>query len=125
MEVLLTSVLGAIICFEASKFQKLGALRASALSTLVFGFVLYLVGIREEVYLAAFYGASFAGMSCPTRFARLGIALSGLVFGLLFTLLVPHLQGYGGALGVSAFVSVCSVLLAQILFTKIAKLARF
>ncbi|EQC46138.1 hypothetical protein M900_1828 [Bacteriovorax sp. Seq25_V] len=90
-------------------------MRASTLVTLFFYVILLFIRTHIvfdfEYFLALVFGASFVGMSCPNRVGFLGVFLGSIIYSGLFHFLVPMLTGFGGALGLSAFlgcvVAVC------------------
>lgn len=56
-------------------------------------------------------GGSFAGMASSQVFSRLPwVALAGGLVGFLFLSASQHFQGYGGALGTAASISVMAVM---------------
>ncbi|WP_368411526.1 hypothetical protein [Alteromonas sp. 1_MG-2023] len=59
-----------------------------------------------EFWATVFFGGSFVGMSAPHRFSYYLLTMSSLCFAVIFMLLLPLLEGVGGALGCSAFISV-------------------
>lgn len=104
------SLVAALLTFECSKISWLGPIRASCVLTLLsfidFAIINYFYAIDIRFVTTLFFGATFVGMSCPTKIGYLSLSLSALVFTLLFFNLVPLLEGMGGALGLSAFLSV-------------------
>lgn len=107
---ILICIISSILTFECSKINRIGPIRASAgltlLSYIDFSIINYFYAINVDYYLALFFGATFVGMSCPTRFSRVSIVISGALFSLIFTLIGKFLVGLGGVLGLSAFLSV-------------------
>jgi hypothetical protein len=99
--------------FEFAKKSKIGAIRSSTAVTILFFLILTVVNffteIKVEYFVTVAFGASFVGMSCPSRFSRFAVVVGSIIFGFLFYYLVPLLEGLGGALGFSAFVSICIV----------------
>jgi hypothetical protein len=61
---------------------------------------------------AAWFGASFAGMTSMERLAGRYwmLPLLGLIFGVLFAGSGPRVHGFGGLLGITALVSVMAAL---------------
>lgn len=104
------SIVAALLTYECSKISWLGPIRASCALTLLsfidFAIINYFFAIDIRFVTTLFFGATFVGMSCPTKIGRFGLSLSALFFSLLFLNLVPLLEGMGGALGLSAFLSV-------------------
>ena len=122
IDLLLISLLGAISTYVLAKRNRFDAIRASScLSILAYG-IFYLVDLNTELYSLVFFGSTFIGMSAPSRFGLESICLSAVLFALFFEYLIPHLTGFGGALGISAFFSVC---ISHIAFLLLAKIKRF
>ncbi len=83
-----------------------GPVRASSLFTLIFiGLTFTLPFAVIPTLHAACLGASFVGMTEPTRLSRKELAFASLIFAFIFQFLIIYLKGFGGALGLSAFVS--------------------
>ncbi len=61
---------------------------------------------NAEFWATVFFGGSFVGMSAPHRFSYYLLTISSLCFAIIFMVLLPLLEGIGGALGCSAFISV-------------------
>lgn len=118
------SILLSVLTFSFSKLNSIGAIRSSAIITLISCGIIMLLRTTwkfdSETYMALSFGASFVGMSCPTRFGIKSIALGGLFFGIFFLNLVPLLTGFGGALGTSAFLAISLVHLIKIILVKVS-----
>lgn len=111
----ITGVLGSVITFWLSVRGKQGAVRASALLSLLVGIVfLLLKNTLPEVWSsvpAAFMGASFVGMASPKVLGNAWwVALSGGLFGLIFINTSQYFTGYGGGLGTTADIAVVAAL---------------
>lgn len=110
------SILSALLTYEIGTVRSKSAVRASAISGLIFGIPVYFApaaGIAAGVFEmlpAAAMGASFVGMSSakavPSRF---WIATSAAVFSGIFLFSSPAFEGNGGGLGISALISVITV----------------
>jgi hypothetical protein len=86
--------------------KKFDAVRASSLLTLVFNLITSFIHHEfVPVLQAIFLGSSFVGMTEPTRLSRGQLALASVVFCLNFHFLLSYLKGYGGTLGLAAFIS--------------------
>lgn len=117
LAIFVISILSALITYEIGTVRNKGAVRASAISGLVFGLPVYLapaagiaVGAFAPVPAAAF-GASFVGMSSgKTIPSRIWIAASAAVFACIFLFSSPAFAGNGGGLGISAFISVITTI---------------
>ncbi|HCV01643.1 hypothetical protein AAEU31_13215 [Pseudoalteromonas sp. SSMSWG5] len=103
----ITALLGAYSTYFLAHHNRFDGIRASAATSIIAFSVLSLLSVDVELYSVAFFGGTFIGMSAPKRFGIFTLAISSLLFAMLFEYLVPRLHGYGGALGVSAFLSVC------------------
>ena len=110
-----SALLGAWLTYFLSRHPKFSPVRASSLLTLLFYCVLYLWGVAPDVWVAAFFGGSFVGMSAPHRFGMLSVTVAGSLFAACYEVLLPFIAGVGGALGVSAFLSVAAVHLLTLL----------
>lgn len=107
---LMISVTAALATYEFAKRPKIGSIRASCILTLMafvgFSTINYFYTIDIHFMMTLFFGATFVGMSCPSKLSYLSIIFGALIFSGLFFNLVPVLEGMGGALGLSAFLSV-------------------
>jgi uncharacterized MnhB-related membrane protein len=107
LEYPLLSLLGAFSTFFLAQHNRFDAIRASASLSIIAYLVFNLLALNPALYSIVFFGGTFIGMSAPHRFGVYTITSSAILFSLLLEYLVPMLDGYGGALGVSAFLSVC------------------
>ncbi|WP_412463213.1 hypothetical protein [Halobacteriovorax sp. RT-2-6] len=117
------SLIGALSTFHLSRLKTFGAIRASALLTIIAYAILYLTVPNYEMMAVIFFGSTFVGMSCPTKMHNYTIVIGSVFFALFFQYLVPHLKGYGGALGISAFLSVLVIQLVLYFGRKLARLS--
>ncbi|MCO4753193.1 MAG: hypothetical protein KC478_01860 [Bacteriovoracaceae bacterium] len=103
---------GGLITYYLS--NKVGAVRASAGSSLVFYIALVLVSkvvtIPLDLWSLIFYGGSFVGMSSSDRANPIIIASACLAFVAFYFNVAVLLEGMGGGLGLSAFLSVLFIL---------------
>lgn len=110
MILILASLFGGFGTFELTHRLSLSNIRSSSLITISAYFILkFTVNLEVELLhliATAVFGGSFVGMSSNHILNRLELLFASLFFGILFILLIPHLAGLGGALGISAFVSV-------------------
>lgn len=116
-------IFAAIATFHISRIKKIGAVRASSLLTLIFSLFLFSF-LEKEItiqIIPLFYGGTFLGMSCHKRYHFLDILISALIFSFLFEYLIPHLGGMGGALGLSAFLSILIISLCKFVYEKTIK----
>ena len=115
--ILIVSILSALFTYEIGTVRNRGAVKASAIVGLVFGLPAYFafaagiaLGALTQIPAAAM-GASFVGMSSSkTVPSRIWIAVSAAVFSGIFLFSSPAFAGNGGGLGISAFISVITVI---------------
>ena len=112
--IIILSILISFITYELAKNNRIGVIRSSAIVTLIAYLVLFILqsvlNFNLELYSTCVFGASFVGMSCPSKVSRLLLLLASLIYSSLFISLVPLLKGVGGALGLSAFLSIFVIL---------------
>jgi hypothetical protein len=120
---LIVSSLASLLTFEVSKFERIGPIRASSgltlLSFIDFSIINFFIPIDVNYWMAMFFGATFVGMSCPTKFSRRSILVSGALFAVIFSIISGYLQGLGGVLGLSAFLSIITIQLLRVLKKRI------
>ncbi len=107
LDLIAISLIGAISTFLLAKRNRFDGIRASTSLSIIAYFVFYAAKLNVELYSLVFFGSTFVGMSAPKRFGLYTQIIAALVFAVLFENLVPFINGYGGALGLSAFLSVC------------------
>jgi len=115
--ILIISILSALLTYEIGSVRNKSAVRASAISSLIFGLPVYLApaaGIAAGAFAmmpAAAMGASFVGMSSTKAVpSRIWIVVSAAVFSGIFLFSSPAFAGNGGGLGISALISVISTI---------------
>lgn len=114
--IILTAVIAAMLTFYVNHQLKQGPVRSSALLSLLVALVFYFFPDMLDASLTknipvAFIGGSFIGMvSKKIVDSYLKLAISGLVFGVIYLNTSSFFNGYGGALGASAGISLLSVL---------------
>lgn len=97
----------AFLTYALARHRYFDAIRASAaLSIIAYG-VFAFFDFDVERNSAIFFGGTFIGMSAPKRFGVFTLVVSASIFLAVFAIVEPAAKGYGGALGVSAFISVC------------------
>lgn len=107
--VLLVAAIGAEITFYLIHKKHVSTVRASSAATLSFALAAAALNLPfGNVLPAAFFGATFVGMTDKSRMGAKRVFAASVIFGLIFTFLIPLAQGFGGGLGAAAFVS-CSV----------------
>ncbi|SFU74839.1 hypothetical protein SAMN05216480_1194 [Pustulibacterium marinum] len=121
---IITGIVGAVSTFYVHIQLKQGAVRASALLSLVVGifFKLFPEVLNETLTQqipVVFIGASFIGMVSDKVLNNYYlIALSGIIFTVIFLNTSSFFNGYGGTLGTSACISLLTVMSLPILFSK-------
>ena len=100
-------IVGALSTLALSK--KLGAVRASALATLVFYLILLPVTnpLELKLYSSLFFAGSFIGMS---NASKIEVILASIVFLVFYENVAMLLGGLGGVLGLGAFLGIFIVL---------------
>ncbi len=110
------AIVAAIVTFWLSEPCKFGAVCASAIPSAILALGVHLLSPAWQVKMlplaAAWFGASFAGMTSMERLAGRYwmLPLLGLIFGVLFAGAGPRVHGFGGLLGITALVSVMAAL---------------
>lgn len=103
----LIALLGAFLTFFLARHNLFNAIRASASLSIIAYLIFYALDLKPEHYSILFFGGTFIGMSAPHRFGVFTLTSSSIIFAILFEYLVPKIDDFGGALGMSAFLSVC------------------
>lgn len=115
------AVIGAESTFSLIHRFKMSTIRASCLATLVFCGLLSLIPADFKVMplQAAFFGATFVGMTDKSRMGAKRVLIASLLFALIYIFLIPLARGFGGGLGAAAFVS-CAIIysLSRYVFKK-------
>lgn len=120
LSVLVVAALGAEITFFLIHKKHVSTVRASSAATLVFALsALALQFPYGNVLPAAFFGATFVGMTDKSRLGAKRVFVASMIFGLIYTFLIPLAQGFGGGLGAAAFVSISVVYAASRMMTKL------
>ena len=102
----LASLAGAQVTFYLIHKKRLSPVRASSAATLAFALATVLLHYPFITSLqAAFFGATFVGMTSNSRMGRKRLCLAALLFAAIFTCILPSLRGLGGGLGSAAFVA--------------------
>jgi hypothetical protein len=109
-------IAGSLLSYYTNVGLRQGPIRASAMLTMIVAGFLYLFPDLLSHYLTknipyVFIGASFIGMvSSHQLSSHLGIGLAGLIFTFIFLHTSRFFDGFGGALGTSACVSILAVM---------------
>ena len=113
---IITAVIAAMLTFFTNHKLKQGPVRSSALLSLVVALLFYFFPNFAGADLAknvpvVFIGGSFIGMVSKKIVDNyFKLAISGLVFAIIYLNTSRFFAGYGGALGASAGISLLSVL---------------
>jgi len=124
MEILilfLTGILGAISTYIVANKYKQGAVRASALLSLLVGILFYtfpnIVNIKLATHIPlVFIGASFSGMTSPQILGKFSIIISGIIFSIIYLHTSTFFIGFGGGLGTTACISICITYLIKFIW---------
>jgi len=114
--IIITSIIAAMLTFYVNHNLKQGPVRSSALLSLLVALFFYFFPNLVNADLAknipvAFIGGSFIGMvSRKIVDSYIKLVISGLVFAIIYLNTSSFFNGYGGALGASAGISLLSVL---------------
>lgn len=109
LTVILVSILGAQTTFYLIHEKRFSTVRASSGPTLLFALIVSLWPLTFVTTLqAAFFGATFVGMTDKSRMGKKRVLISSVIFALIYSFLVPMVKDVGGGLGAAAFVS-CAV----------------
>ncbi|WP_036154797.1 hypothetical protein [Maribacter forsetii] len=122
--IIVTGILGAITTFYVSHHHNQGAVRASALLSLLVGLFFYYFPDLLNTYLTknipvVFIGTSFIGMiSTTTRRSYIHLAIAGCLFSIIYINKNNLFQGFGGALGALAFIALLTTFAFSFAFSK-------
>jgi hypothetical protein len=114
--IIITSIVGACTTYALARYASWNKVLASALPSLCFYITVMILPAREipsyvSILPAVFIGATFCGMTAPVVLDNfLTIAVSGLFFGMFFTVYPDFFKGYGGGLGTMA----CTAVIATV-----------
>lgn len=109
-------ILGAVLTFYASEKFKISAVKSSALLSLMLALFFYFFPSVVNSFLSkniplVFFGTSFIGMVSPQiKVGYKRLAIAGAIFPLLFIFKSDFFEGFGGALGALAFISLLATL---------------
>mgnify|MGYP003574887615 CR=1 FL=1 len=110
LSVFATALTAALLTHELSQKKNWGTIRSSSFLTLAFALVTSLFHYKLSYKLQlVFLGGSFVGMSDPKKLNRYQISTASAFFSFIFLYFISFLKGFGGALGLSAFLSCLSV----------------
>ncbi|GGG45980.1 hypothetical protein [Bizionia arctica] len=126
--IILTGVFGATLTFYVGSKLNQGAVRASALLSLIVGLFFYCFPVLLNEYLTnnipvVFFGTSFIGMVSPKmKGSYLHLALAGMLFSIVYFNESMFFEGYGGALGALAFITLIATMGSAVLFSNNSKI---
>ena len=126
--IIITGVLGATLTFYVNEHLKQGAVRASAVLTLIVSLFFYSFPDLLNPYLTqniptAFIGASFVGMVSSKAVSNYRwLIIAGIIFSIIYINKSTFFRGYGGALGTSAFIAVLATMAIPVVFSKKKKI---
>ncbi len=110
LSILGVAILGAEITFFLIHKGHMSTVRASSGTSLIFALMIGATSIPFAGALqAAFFGATFVGMTDQSRLGWKRVFVASMIFGLIFVFLIPLAKGFGGGLGAAAFVSSSAV----------------
>ena len=122
--IIITGILGATLTFFVSEKLNQGAVKASAVLSLIVGLFFYCFPELLSSYLTSnipvvFIGASFIGMASSKIISNYGsLTLAGFLFSIIYINKSNFFDGYGGALGTSAFIALIATLGVSLVLSK-------
>lgn len=114
--IFISSIAGILLTFQVSTKMEHGAVRASAGLSLIVGLFFYIFPEALSIYLThniplVFMGASFVGMVSEKIISNYwALILAGTVFSILYLHTGTYFEGFGGALGTTASISVIVIM---------------
>ncbi|WP_179319249.1 hypothetical protein [Winogradskyella helgolandensis] len=127
---IITGILGATLTHFVSEYLRLGAVKASALLSLIVGLFFYaspnvLNGYLTEHLPIVFVGTSFIGMvSAKTLKSYTLLTIAGALFTGIYITKSHVFDGYGGALGALAFIALVTTMGFAFVVSNSAKIRR-
>ena len=112
----ITGILGATLTYYVSEELNQGAVRASAVLALIVGLFFYWFPNVLSSYLTntipiVYIGTSFIGMASPKGSKNyLLLAIAGVFFSIIYVNKSHFFNGYGGALGTLAFITLIATM---------------
>ena len=122
--IIITGILGATTTFYVSHRLKQGSVRASALLSLMVGLFFYTFPNLVNPFLTVnipivFIGTSFIGMvSLKTKRKYIQLTVAGILFSVIYLNKRHIFDGFGGALGALALISLLITLGGSVAFKK-------
>ncbi|MFC0776942.1 hypothetical protein [Flavobacterium sp. HJSW_4] len=121
---ILVGFTGAVMTFYVSEGRNQGPVRSSAVLSLAVALIFHFNTVNIEVHLAqniplVFIGSSFIGMVSSRLISNYwAIGAGGMVFCIIFLNASRFFNGYGGALGTAACISLLTILSIPIVTRK-------
>ena len=109
--IIISGVFGAILTFYVSERYKLSPVKSSAFLSLVVALFFYFFPDLLNSFLTknipiVFFGTSFIGMvSSKMNGSYFQLTVAGILFSLIYSIKSHFFEGFGGALGALAFIS--------------------
>ena len=127
---IIIGILGATLTYFVSEYLRLGAVKASALLSLIVGLFFYAFPNLLNSYLTehlpiVFVGTSFIGMvSAKTLKSYTLLAIAGALFTGIYITKSHVFDGYGGTLGALAFIALLTTMGFAFVVSKSTKIKR-
>ncbi|WP_405246030.1 hypothetical protein [Cellulophaga sp. Asnod2-G02] len=122
--IIITGILGATLTFYFNEHLKQGPVRSSAMLSLIVGLLFYLFPELLNPFLTknipvVFIGGSFIGMiSFKAKGTYVILVIASIIFSCIYLNKSQFFNGYGGALGNSAFIALLITMGVSMLFFK-------
>lgn len=123
-------ILGATLTFYVSENYKIGPIRSSALLSVAVGLFFYCFPNLFNSYLTkniplVFMGTSFIGMVSNKYYGSyFSLGFAGTLFSIIYCNKSLFFEGFGGALGALAFISLLSVISFSNIFARKRQMKR-
>ena len=123
-------ILGATLTFYVSERYQLGPIRSSAVLSIAVGLFFYSFPNIFNPYLTkniplVFMGTSFIGMvSAKSYGSYFRLTIAGILFSIIYCNKSLFFEGFGGALGALAFISLLTVISVSDLISRKTKMKR-
>ena len=123
--IIITGILGATLTYWLQHQFKFSAVQASAGPSLIIAIIAYTTpNLAPQEYILycplVFFGASFVGMASKAVLPKYWqLALSGAIFSVIFLNTSVYFEGFGGALGTTACISVVLLVGLNMIFKKL------
>ncbi|MFI8606578.1 hypothetical protein ACIGCP_19075 [Cellulophaga baltica] len=122
--IIITGIFGATLTFYFNERLKQGTVRSSAMLSLVVGLFFHLFPELLNPFLTknipvVFIGGSFIGMvSFKAKGTYVILVIASIIFSCIYLHKSQFFNGYGGALGNSAFIALLTTMGISVLFFK-------